>query len=199
MTCPNCNNKINNESKYCPRCGKVFEKGDVKKYSEIHDTELMEIYYPNKNKKFKIWGISLRYTFFTYIYAIYKKMYLCAILSIISLLYWWYIVPRFIYSVFNSYGFSFYPLFYTLEATAFIYFYYIFMFDKILLNKRKKKLNKIIANNRDKNKEEIEDLIKKDNKDNKKGMIIAIIISLIVIPILIKYYFIYKDMFSVQY
>lgn len=199
MICPKCNSKLIDDSKYCPICGEIFEKGDVKKYSEVHDTELMEIYYPNKDKKFKIWGVSLRYAFFTYIYAIYKKMYLCATISIAALLYWWYMVPRFIYLTFHSYGFSFYPMFYTLELGAFFYLFYIFKFDKILLNKRKKKLNKIIANNKDKSKEEIIKLVEKDNKDNKLGLVISIIISIIVIPILIKYYFIFKDMFSVPY
>ena len=96
MICPSCNKKINNDSKYCPRCGYLFEKGDVKKFEEIYNTDYLSIYYPNKSRRFKVWGVSLRYAFFTYIYAIYERMYLCAALSIIGLIYWWYMIPRFI-------------------------------------------------------------------------------------------------------
>lgn len=198
MICPNCKKKINNDSKFCPRCGKVFEKGDVKKYSDIYNTDYLEIYYPNKSKRFKIWGVSLRYALFTYIYAIYQKMYLCAFLSILSLLYWWYVVPRFLFFVKFSRGFFFYPFFYTLEVGAFIYFFYIFKFDKILEEKRKMRINRILVENPDKSKNELMELVAKD-EHNKKGLIITIIISAIVIPILIYYYYRFKVLYKVDF
>lgn len=196
MICPKCKKKINNDSKFCPRCGELFDKGEVEKYSDIYNVDYLSIYYPAKSRRVKIWGVSLRYMFFTYFYAIYEKMYLCALLSIIGLLYWWFIIPRFIAYTFMSYGFFFYSMFYLLEATAFIYLYYIFKFDKILLEKRKFKINKIIRNNKDKTKEEIALLVEQDSKGNKKALIITIIISAIVIPILIYYFIYFLDLFS---
>ena len=196
MICPKCKKKINNDSKFCPRCGEIFEKGDIKRYSEIYNLDFLSIYYPNKSKRINTGIVSLKYALFTYIYAIYQKMYSCAILTIIGILYWWLMVPRFILYTFASRGFLFYPIFYLLEATAFIYFYYVFKFDKILLEKRKVKINKIIANNPDKTEEEIKDLIIEDSKGNKKGLIISIIISVIVIPILIYYFKYFLDLYS---
>ncbi len=194
MICPGCNRKISNDSKYCPRCGKVFDRGDVKKYSDIFETDLLEVYYPPKDKKVKIWGVSLRYAFFTYLYAIYEKMYFCATISIINLLYWWYAVPRFIYYTFMSRGFLFYSFFYTLELGAFVYLFYIFRFDKLLEEKRKLRINKIVSENREKTKKELIEIIEKQ-KYNKKGFIIALIISIILIPILIYYFKVYLDMY----
>ena len=74
MICPKCNVKLSNESKYCPRCGTLFESDDVKKYSEAFNTDFMEIYFPNKELKFRIDRVSIGYALFTYFYAIYKKV-----------------------------------------------------------------------------------------------------------------------------
>ena len=168
----------------------------IKKYEEIYNTEYLSIYYPYKSRRFKIWGVSLRYAFFTYIYAIYEKMYLCAFLSIIGLLYWWFIIPRFVILTFVlSFGFLFYPMFYLLEVTAFIYFFYIFKFDKLLEEKRKQRINKIIATNKDKTKEEIASLIEEDSKGNRLGLKISIVLSIIIIPILIYYFIVFWKLY----
>ena len=95
MICPKCKVKLNNDSKYCPKCGEVFKSNDVRNYSELFNSELLSIYYPNKDIKVKVWGISLLYMFFSYFYAIYKKMYACAFYTIIALLVINYFVPRF--------------------------------------------------------------------------------------------------------
>ena len=152
MICPKCKVKLNDDSKYCPKCGELFEMEDVKKYSKIFETELLEVYYPNKSYKLKWYGVSLLYALFTYFYAIYRKMYRCAILTILSIIIWIYFLPRFEYLTFGSYGFLFYPVYFILMGCLFCYLFYIFRFDKILLNKRKENLNRIIRYNLDKNK-----------------------------------------------
>lgn len=182
MICPKCKVKLNDDSKYCPKCGELFEMEDVKKYSKIFETELLEVYYPNKSYKLKWYGVSLLYALFTYFYAIYRKMYRCAILTILSIIIWIYFLPRFEYLTFGSYGFLFYPVYFILMGCLFCYLFYIFRFDKILLNKRKENLNRIIRYNLDKNKKELIKLIEEDKKGNIKGLIIALIITILLIP-----------------
>ena len=185
MICPKCNVKLNDNSKYCPKCGELFEMEDVKKYSKIFETELLEVYYPNKSYRLKWWGVSLRYALYTYFYAIYHKMYRCAFFTILAFALWLYISPRFVLIFFNSYGSLFYPLFYILFSGLLVYVFYIFRFDKLLLEKRKEKLNRIVRDNPDKTKKELIKLVEEDKKGNVKGVIIALVITVIVLLIAI--------------
>ena len=171
MICPKCKAKLNDESKYCPKCGELFEIEDVKTFSKLFETELLEVYYPNKSYRLKWWGVSLKYALFTYFYAIYNKMYRCAILTILSIFMWLFLPSRFTYILFFSFGFMFYPVFYTLLLGVLMYIYYIFRFDKLLLDKRKERLNKIVRYNPDKTKKELIELVEKDKNGNIKGLI----------------------------
>ena len=74
MKCPKCNATYKSEVKSCPKCGYVFDMDDVKKYSLLFNTDLLEVYYP-KDEKEKKSEISLYYAFFTIFYAVYKRMY----------------------------------------------------------------------------------------------------------------------------
>lgn len=179
MICPKCNTKLENNSKYCPKCGEVFKSNDVELYSSLFNAKLLEIYYPNKDIRVKIWGISLLYALFSFFYAVYKRMYRVAIISIIVLYIPMFLIPRFMNYVFNSYGFSFYPLFFLIVACLGIYVYYIFSFDRLLLERRKNKINYIIRTNYGESEKFIENLVIKDSKNNIKGLVIMIIITLI--------------------
>ncbi len=181
MICPKCNSKIKKDSKYCPRCGELFESNDVFKYSEIYNSRFLEIYYPNKSERIKVNGVSLLYMFFTYFYAIYHRMYKCAFYTIVALLIFFKLMPNFDIYVFKNYGFTFYFYFFILASSFVIYFYYVFSFDRLLLEKRKMKINYIIRNNPDKSFEEMKELIINDSKNNYYGVLIAMVISFLLV------------------
>ncbi len=190
MICPKCNNKIKNDSKFCPRCGELFESNDIEKFSEIYNLELLKVYYPNKGERIKVNGISLLYMIFNYFYAIYCKMYKCAFYSIISLLIFLKLMPNFEAYALANYGFYFYLYFFILIACIAVYIFYIFSFERILLDNRKYRINKIIKNNPGKSFEEIKELVIKDSKNNYNGVIIAMFLTFALI-MMIFYFKIY--------
>lgn len=187
MKCPNCNVTLPKDSKYCPRCGLLFDSDDVKKFSEIFNTDFLDIYFPNKKVIFHIDRLSIGYALFTYLYAIYKKMYKIAINS--------FLVQIFIYAVYvfgskyfvKSFGAMFYPIMFTIIGLLAIYFYYIFNFDRLLIENRTFKVNKILRENEGKSKEELIAIMENDSKNNIKGTIITT--AIIVLFILIKVIF----------
>lgn len=183
MICPKCNVKLSNESKYCPRCGTLFESDDVKKYSEAFNTDFMEIYFPNKELKFHIDRVSIGYALFTYFYAIYKKMYKVAIISFLLQLF---LVKGF--EIISSLGEAsiaiFFPILFIIMLIAYVYFYYVFNFDRLLIENRIIRINRILRNNDEKEKNDIIKIMKNDSKNDIRGVIIAI--SIVVIYILLK-------------
>ena len=181
MLCPKCKVKLENGSKYCPKCGELFKSSDVETYSSIFNAELLEIYYPYKNKPVKVWGISILYALFTFFYAVYKKMYKCAIITVLIFYVSIFLIPRFEYYVFGSYGFLFFPVFFSIVGCIAIYLFYVFSFDRLLLEKRKNKINYYIRTNPGVSKNYIESLVIEDNKNNIKGLIITIILTIIFI------------------
>ena len=54
MECPKCKSKLSNDSRFCPRCGEIFEANDINMFSEIYNLKFLEIYYPNKSDRLKI-------------------------------------------------------------------------------------------------------------------------------------------------
>ena len=178
MICSKCKSKLENGSKYCPRCGELFKSNDVETYSSIFNADLLEIYYPYK-KNLKVWGISIFYALFTYFYAVYKRMYRCAIISALVFYVSIFLIPRFENYVFGSYGFLFYPIFFAILGCIAMYLFYVFSFDRLLLDRRKNKINYYIRTNPGASKDYIERLVVEDNKNNIKGLILSIIITII--------------------
>lgn len=179
MECPKCKSKLSNDSRFCPRCGEIFEANDINMFSEIYNLKFLEIYYPNKSDRVKIKGVSLMYLFFTYFYAIYKRMYKCAVFSIISLITFFYLLPNFENYAFSYHGFFFYFYYFILIGAFSIYVYYVFSFDRLLLERRKMKINYIIRNNSGKSFDEIKKLVIEDSNDNKIGVLITFLITII--------------------
>lgn len=70
-----------------------------------------------------------------------------------------------------------------------LYVFYLFNFDRILLDRRKQKINKTIVTNRDKSKEKLEKIFIKDSKNNKVGAIITAVITIIALTIFFILYF----------
>ena len=181
MICPKCKSKINNDLKCCPRCGELFKANDIDLFTEIYNLKLLEVYYPNKGEKIKVNGISLLYMFFTYFHAIANRMYKCAASSIIAILIFNKIFPNFWGYALSFFGSRFYIYVFLIVGCLATYIYYIIMFDRLLLKRRKETINYIIKNNPDKSFEEIKELVILDNKKNYIGVIIAVIITLIYI------------------
>ena len=181
MICPNCNVKLSKYSKYCPRCGILFESDDVEVYSKSFNNEYMEIYFPNKKLRFHIDRISIGYFLFTYFYAIYKKMYKIAI---ISFLLQYILVKLYIYySNLSELGVAatLIPVAFFVGLIIFVYFYYVFNFDRLLIENRQLRVNKLLRENEGKTKDEIVRIMEEDSRNNFKGVIITLIVILIYI------------------
>lgn len=179
MICPNCKVKLSENSKYCPRCGILFQSDDVEKYSESYNGDLLEIYFPNKEIGIHLDRISLGYMFFGGFYAIYKKMYYVGIISISSVLMFIYIYINFYNFFIESLGFAFYPLLALFFIPIIIYFYYLFNFNDLLIVDRKKRLQKILNENVSKSNEEIIKIIEKDSKSGIASIFITIFIVIL--------------------
>ncbi len=183
MKCPNCSVSLSKYSKYCPRCGILFESDDVKKYSEVFNSDFMAIYFPSKRILFHIDRISLGYFLLTYFYAIYKKMYKIAIISFISqyllikvCLYFAGLPPL-------GMGAALIPLSFLVATVFTIYFYYAFNFDRLLIEDRQIRVNKILRENSDKDEKDIVCIMEKDSKNNLVGALITFLVIVIIIII----------------
>lgn len=177
MICPKCKVNLSNESKYCPRCGLLFESDDVKKFSSLFNTDFMGIYFPQKEVRFHIDRVSLGYLMFTYFYAIYKKMYAIAIKSIFVLLF---LVEflLFIFGIGEAMVAILIPTVLLIVGAVYLYFYYIFNFDRLLVENRITRINKILRENEDKEEKELVKIMENDSKCNDYGLLIAILLSL---------------------
>ena len=181
MKCPKCNATYKSEVKNCPKCGYLFDSSDVEKFSNLFNTDLLEVYYPNKEEEKEEREYSIYYAFLTIFYAVYKRMYRCAILSALGFMIFIRYFPQTIDIIMNSGGFYFFLILSVLAIGISPYFYYTFNFDRLLADRRKMKINSLIKNNPDKTREEIKELVKKDNEGNTKGVIITVILTIIFI------------------
>lgn len=176
MICPKCESKLKNDVKYCPRCGYLFNSNDVNFYSEVFNTKLVDIYYPDKSKRIYS-NISIPYLLFGYFYAAYMKMYKCAFITFFIQFFFILIIIYFEKVVFASYGFMFYSIFFLLVGCVLIYIYYSINFDKLLLEKRKNKVREIIRLNYDKSFDELQQIVIKDSKRSVIGLAVSILIT----------------------
>ena len=62
----------------------------------------------------------------------YKKMYKCAIITVLIFYVSIFLIPRFEYYVFGSYGFAFFPVFFSIVGCIAIYLFYVFFNSQIL-------------------------------------------------------------------
>lgn len=179
MICPNCKVKLNKDSKYCPRCGTLFKSDDVEKYSNMFDTDLLEIYFPHNEIGIHFDRISFGYMFFGGFYAMYKKLYYVGINSLVSLFIFIKVAINSYDYIMSTVGFSFFLVVALLLFPIIIYFYYLFKFNDLLIEDRKTRLNKIVRSNIDKGNEEIVKLVEKDSKNSVVALLISIILLII--------------------
>lgn len=185
MKCYKCESSISNIDKYCPRCGTLFDNGDVERITDTIENRLLNIYI---NKKRFISNISLGYLFFNFWYALYKKMYFEAIVGAIADAILFTIILNWQNFLFESLGFNALLIIFLLIIAVVVNIYYILKFDEIYIGRNKKYIAKLIEKY---GSNDVELLIDKCEKDSKGNLVIAILPIMMVVAILIFLIFIY--------
>lgn len=180
MICPSCHVNLTKGSKYCPRCGLLFQSDDVEKYTKMFDRDLLEIYFPNNSVGIHFNRISIWYLLFGPLYALYKKMYKETVISFINMLLFMYAYLNGIFLIIDYNGFNLFLITAVLIVPVLIFFYYVFHLNDILVENKIMRLNKIIKNNQDKSKEELIKIIEKDARGNIVGVLISIVLILLI-------------------
>lgn len=180
MECPNCKVKLEDNSRYCPRCGLLFKdlflENIIKKKG--FESDLCNLYFPNGKISFNIMRISIKYMFGSFFYAAIKKMYKEAIVSMISLLIFLFLLDKGEMYIFNSYGFYFTIVVLLFALSIFVYLYYLFKFNDFYILNVKQRVNRILRENVDSSDEKIIELCRKDSKNNYLVGFILLIIFL---------------------
>lgn len=179
MICKECNSKISNYSKYCPRCGKLIESNDVSYYSKFFDVDYFNIYFPDNCVKYNVNGISVFYLLFNFAYAFYKKMWIEGLVSIFSLILMFNSFGLFD-RIFNSLGFTFFLEVSICLIGIFIYLYYAFKFNDLYISSVKHRIGKFIKESKSE-----EEIIAKCEKDKRGNFVFAIVSVIIFILFLI--------------
>ena len=188
MECPKCNAKYKSKQKFCPKCGYVFESHDIEMFSDIYNLDYLKIYYPDKAPLIYTQRVSLKFLFLGYNYAIYKKMYKMSFYTILMLTISLLIAFYFEELVFMSLGFIFYLIYFIVLGGLLLFIYNVFNFDRLLLENRKMRINKIIAKNKDKSEEELKKIFIKDSEGNKVLSIISFIITILWLLVAIYFF-----------
>lgn len=163
MECRKCHVNISNTDKYCPRCGELFDNGDVERLGNTIENYLLNIY---TNKVGRSMNFSLGYLLFNFWYALYRKMYYEAIIGaaadgiLINLIFSWQIL------LFDSKGFNALLIIFLFALSIFINIYYILKFDELYLIRAKGYIAKIIRNYGTNDVKVLTRLCKKDSRGN---------------------------------
>ena len=187
MKCPKCIMSYkNNDVEYCPRCGYYFKVNDKEFVEEPLHSKMVGVYYPDEevNKRnYNIW-----FALFSFFYAVYKRMYNCALYTYIAFFISMYLLPKAKEIIFNSGGFTFFVVIFTILGCFSVYLFYVFKFDRLLMDKRFYKINNFIDTyNNDE--EKVREAVLKDKKGNVVGVIITIVLVILI-------WFVNKVLFS---
>lgn len=172
MKCIKCGVSISNVDKYCPRCGTLFDNKDVEKHCDTVENNLLNIYL--SKKRFNS-NISLGYLIFNFCYALYKKMYLEAVFSVIADAMVVSILLNWKNLLFNSLGFNALLIIFLFIIGVVVNLFYILKFDEIYITRTKSYINKLI---REYGTTNMEYLVNTCEKDSKGNILIPIIIFL---------------------
>lgn len=185
MNCTNCGVKLEKNSKYCPRCGKLFESNDIEKYSNLYNTNLLSIYFPENSIGIHINRISIWFLLFGPFYTIYKKLYKETIINYLSLILFCFMYFCGLNYILSFYGFFFYFIFFLTLTPVVVYIYYVFKINDVLIAKKKYRLNILLKKYDSKTEDEKIKIIVEDAKGNIKGVIILIFITILIISFII--------------
>ena len=178
MKCPNCKVKLQKNSKYCPRCGYIFDKDSVTSVSEELSVDNYMGYYVkgfDNGKGLK--KFSLSYFLFPFGIPLYYKMPFLS-LNLLLLILHFFFANNFIGA--KTGPFAFFYIFFSFLAIIYYWIYYSFNFNRLRVEDAKIRTWKVEKENKDKSEKEIEDAIKKDSRGN----LILFIASFVIVPII---------------
>jgi len=163
MKCLKCDVTISDIDKYCPRCGTLFDNGDVEKYGDTLENRLLNIYL--SKKKFNC-NFSLGYLLFNFLYAAYKKMYFETIFGALSSILLLVMILNWKIYLLGSIGFFALTIIFSIILGIVVNVYYVLKFDELYVSRTKSYINKIIRKNGKTNVKHLEVLCEKDSKGN---------------------------------
>lgn len=185
MKCSKCHVTISDVDKYCPRCGELFDNGDVERLTRSLENSLLNIY---ENKTFGNIRFSVGYLLFNFFYALYKKMYYEAIIGGFASGLFIYLILNWKRIVLGSLGFYALFVMFLLIISAYINIYYILNFDDMYIERAKSYINKIIIENGTKDIQLLNDLCKKDSRNNLVTALLPVILFIGIIAYLLFIY-----------
>lgn len=181
MKCCKCGVNISNVDKYCPRCGTIFDNGDVERISDTVENQLLNIY---RNKMWSGSNISLGYLIFSFWYAIYKRMYIEAVIGALADTIIFFLLIRFKELVLASMGFHFLLVIFLILIGIVMKVYYILHFDELYMIKAK---DTVMSFTRDYGTDNVELLTKLCKKDSKGNIGVFVLFLILILGLL--YYF----------
>lgn len=172
MKCFNCKVNISDADKYCPRCGTLFDNGDVEKFGDTLENQLINIY---TGKRKLNSNISLGYLIFNFWYALYKKMYFEALIGLSADLLLCVMILNWKIYLLESIGFNALLIIFSFLVGIVINVYYILKFDEIYIIRTKGYINKLVREYGTDNIKLLEDKCEKDSKGNLLGPCLTIL------------------------
>lgn len=172
MKCVNCKVNVSNSDKYCPRCGTLFNNGDVERLVDTLENNLLNIYV--SKKRFNS-NISLGYLIFNFWYALYKKMYFEAIFGAIADGVLILMIMNWKNYLISSIGFYALLIMFLFMLGIVVNVYYILKFNELYIIKVKGYINKIIRENGTDDIKRLESMCEKDSRGNLVGPILIIL------------------------
>lgn len=181
MICTNCKANIKDNSKFCIRCGEIFYDYLGSMIDDSVYSDLMKIY--TENKSFNIF--SVKYFFFNFIYAFYKKMYFIGVCSLINS----FVFKMFLLILKNqmdilpdkiglSYMFFLMPV-YIICFSVFMYF--CFNFNKKYIEKAYYYVTSVVRENENEDYSYLRRIVEKKIRPNKVVVFLSIIAFILLI------------------
>ncbi len=174
MKCPNCKVRLQKNSKYCPRCGLLFDRDSS---TDLSVDNYIGYYIKEFNKGKNPKKFSLLYFLFPFSAPVYYKLPFIAINLLLLILHALFAIN---YIGAKTGPFAFFYMYFSVAAAIFYWLYNAFKFNELRVENAKIRIWKIEKENKDKSEEEIEELIKEDSNNS----IFAFLIPLIAAPII---------------
>lgn len=179
MKCRKCHVTISNVAKYCPRCGELFDNGDVEKIGNTLENRLLS-YYIDENSGSNI-RFSIYYLIFNFSYLFYLKMYKHGICSFFATLIFSKLVGNILKSFFVGTGFYFLAILFIFLTSLAVNIYYLFNVQTLYFSNCKYRVQRIIKMLGSNNTKVLDRVCISDSKNSISLALISIIAFLIVI------------------
>ncbi len=182
MECPKCKSNISNSSRYCPRCGYLFQNDVVEQHNDF-ERELLNIY---TNKKLLYQNnFSIGFGLFNFAYAFWCRMYYVGMITFLNLLFLIFICCVGGNVIINSMGFYTLLIVFLFLLSISINIYYFLHFNDLYIRTCQVRIHKWLNNQGNMSATDIRaNCIK-----NSKGNYIASILSIVVFVFLVYIFF----------